>query len=157
MTTAAIKLGLQVCEIKCKDLQKTGWLLCQQHLRARCDIARQKEDKSAILAILAIIKRERDKSFWSWLRFTMGRKKGRSVTSVQEEWAQGGVEEYTTQQTVQDAIFREVHQKRFFLAEEAPICQGELWANLGYLARSQIADEILAGNNAYPPDFDEAK
>ncbi len=33
---------------------------------------------------------------------------------------------------------------------------GRAWANLGYLARSQVADKILASSYVYPPDFDEA-
>ena len=82
MTMSAVRCGLQVCAIKCKDLRKTGWLLRRQHLRARCDAAQEKEDNAALSANLTIIKREQDKSFWCRLRLAMGKKRGRSVTSV---------------------------------------------------------------------------
>ena len=86
----------------------------------------------------------------------MGEKRGRSVTSVQVEHAHGRAEEYTTQEAVQLAIFWEIHQKRFFLAEEAPICQGSIRSDLGYLTRTDVAEEILRGTYPYPPDFNEA-
>lgn len=102
---------LQICSAKCDVLRKTGWLIRRQHLRDRCDEARSREDTVALNRILAIIKREQDKAFWSRLRYKTGKKRGRSVSSVQVERDQGGIIEHTTQESVQSAIFREVHQK----------------------------------------------
>lgn len=149
-------LGLQVCEVKCKDLRKTGWVLRRQHLHSRCNWVHEDNDLPALGKVLAIIHREQDKAFWTRLRFALGKKRGRSVSSVQVESLHGGVEEFTTGEGVQSANFRKEHQKRFFLVESAPICQGQLKDSLGYLARSQTAVEILNSTFAYPPDFDAA-
>ncbi len=43
---------------------------------------------------------------------------------MQVEDGAGGVINYETEESVQEAVFNEVHQKRYNLAEEAPICQG---------------------------------
>ena len=51
---------------------------------------------------------------------------GGGVHSVQVEDAEGNVEVLSTQQEVHDAIWSNIHRKRFFLAEEAPICNGSL-------------------------------
>jgi hypothetical protein len=40
--------------------------------------------------------------------------------------------EHTTQDTVEKTIFSEVHEKRYTLAGEAPICNGELFEDFGY-------------------------
>ena len=156
LTVEEIRTGLRVCKTKCKDLRKTGWLLRRQHLKARCDSARAQEDHLALRNILAIIRRERDKSFWSRLRCALGKKRGRSVSLVQVEQPHSGVQEYTSREGVQEAIFREIHRKRFFLVEEAPICQGTLREDFGYLARLATAEAILEGTYNFTPHFDQA-
>ena len=47
-------------------------------------------------------------------------------------------------------------KKRFFLAEEAPICQGKLRGDFGYCAISPTAKAVLDGTYDYPDDFHEA-
>ena len=42
-----------------------------------------------------------------------------------------------------------------FDSEEAPICQGRLRGDFGYLSISPIAKAILNGSYVYPADFDE--
>jgi hypothetical protein len=68
----------------------------------------------------------------------------------------GRVEEYTSKEGVQSAIFREIHQNWFFLAEEDSICQGALHKVFGYLAQSMMAEKILNGRYNYLPHFDDA-
>ncbi len=47
-------------------------------------------------------------------------------------------------------------KKRFYLAEEAPMCSGPLRGSFGYNAVSPIAKMILDGTFEYPPDLDKA-
>ena len=54
------------------------------------------------------------------------------------------------------AIFENIHNKRFHLAEAAPICNGRLRGEFGYNAISQTAQDILDGTYSFPVDFDEA-
>jgi hypothetical protein len=51
---------------------------------------------------------------------------------MQVEDGAGGVIDYETEEGVQEAIFNEVHWKRYNLAEEAPICQGKKNCVLNY-------------------------
>jgi hypothetical protein len=55
----------------------------------------------------------------------MKKNKGRAVRVVQAELPDGTVQEATTQREVENAIWDEIHGKRFYLAEQAPICKGK--------------------------------
>ena len=68
----------------------------------------------------------------------------------------GLLTENVTQETVQEAIFNNIHQKRFFLAESAPICTGNLRGRFGYNAVTKTAKAILNGKYKYAPEFDQA-
>jgi uncharacterized protein (UPF0332 family) len=65
-------------------------------------------------------------------------------------------DEYTTQETMQEAIWSNIHYKQFYLAEEAPICRGQLRQDFGYNAATRTAADILAGRYTYPEEFDQA-
>jgi hypothetical protein len=56
-----------------------------------------------------------------------------------------------TQESVQEAIFANIHQKRFFLAEAAPICMGGLRGKFGYNAITRTARAILNGTYKFHP------
>jgi hypothetical protein len=73
------------------------------------------------------------------------KKHTRSATSVQVEEQLGLVSEYTTKDTVEEAIFREVHDKRYTMAKEAPICSGKLFDNFGYVANTLVLRAVLDG------------
>ena len=64
--------------------------------------------------------------------------------------------EYTTQEGVQSAIFENIHQKMFYLAEEAPICNGYLQEEFRYNATTPTAQAVLNGTHNYLEDFDKA-
>ena len=64
--------------------------------------------------------------------------------------------EYTTQEGVQSAIFKNIHQKRFYLAEDSLICNGYLREEFGYNSTSPTAQAVLNGTHTYPDDFDMA-
>jgi hypothetical protein len=75
----------------------------------------------------------------------MGRRKGGSVRRVQVRESDGAIREATTQREVEDSIWNEIHGKRFYLAEQAPICQGRLQGDFGYMANTKATREVLAG------------
>jgi len=144
------------CYKKAELLKKTGWLLRRRHLLAKCEEAAERGDGETVKQILALIKREKERAFWGRIRFAFGKKQGRSVSTVQVEDAGGNITEHSGQREVQEAIFSEIHQKRFFLAEQAPICNGWLRDAFGYTATSPVAKAILNGSYIYPHDFDQA-
>ena len=75
----------------------------------------------------------------------MGKSRGGSVRSVQIERDRGAIDEATTQKTVHEAIWDEIHIKRFYLAEQAPICKVSLRGDFGYTALSPTAKKVLEG------------
>jgi hypothetical protein len=64
--------------------------------------------------------------------------------------------EHVTQESVQKAIFDNIHRKRFFLVEAAPACNGPLRGLFGYNANTITAQRILNGTYTFPEDFDRA-
>ncbi len=75
---------------------------------------------------------------------------------MQVEDGAGRVINYKTEESVQDAIFNEVHRKRYNLVEESPSCQGVLRGQFGYISTSPSAQTILDGTYDFPPDIDKA-
>jgi hypothetical protein len=68
----------------------------------------------------------------------------------------GTLTEHATQESVQQAIFDNIHCKWFYLTEAAPACNGQLRRLFGYNATTITAKHILEGNYPYPEDFNEA-
>jgi hypothetical protein len=129
----------------------------QQYLNQCLEAAQDWEDDVAERQILAIIKREKDRAFWRRLNFALGKHiRSQSVRAVQVEGGANGVIGYKTEEGVQEAIFNEVHQKRYNLAEEAPICQGELRSQFGYISTSPTTKMVLDGTYDFPHDMDVA-
>ena len=146
LTVEEIARRLDICKDKLDYFRKNGKHYRRKHLHTRLEEARKREDEEAEKRILEIITRERDRAFWRRLNFAMGKyKKSLSVRCVQSPDGNGGVREHTTQDDVQQAIFDEVHRKRYNMAEEAPICQGNLRGSFGYTARSPAGTAVLAG------------
>ena len=75
----------------------------------------------------------------------MGKSRGGIVQSVPIERDRGAIEEATTQQTVHEAIWDEIHRKRFYLAEQTPICQVSLRGDFEYTACSPTARKLPEG------------
>jgi hypothetical protein len=106
--------------------------------------------------LLGIIKREKERDFWRKLKYTMGKKSGRSVQAVQVEDTEGNIEVLNTQAEIHEAIWSNIHRKRFYLAEEAPICNSPLREIFGYNAGTQAGEEVLSGTYEFEPGFDDA-
>ena len=75
----------------------------------------------------------------------MGKSRCGSVRSVKIERYQGAIEEATTQQKVHEEIWDKIHQKLFYLAEQAPIYQGSLRGDFGYTACSPTEKKSTRG------------
>eukprot|EP00956_Cyclotella_meneghiniana_P022017 scaffold40896_cov41-Cyclotella_meneghiniana.AAC.6 len=101
---------------------------------------------------MAIIQREKERSFWRRMNFAMSKRSGRSVTMVQRETSDGGLEEARTQEEVEHMVWEEIHGKRFYLAEQAPICKGRLRGDFGYMANTNAAKAVLASEYEFPLD-----
>lgn len=57
----------------------------------------------------------------------------------------GTVQELSIQHEVEKAIWTNIHQNCYHLAEEAPICQGQLRGQFGYNAHTPAEKQVLDG------------
>ncbi len=85
------------------------------------------------------------------MNYETRKKRTRSTTLVQIE-----EQESTTKDTVEVAIFREVHDKRYTMAKEAPICSGKLFDDFGYVANTPVSRAVLDGTYRALADADMA-
>ena len=149
-----IRARLEVGKKHCEYYRQHGKRYRRRHLQERLEMAREEDNDEAERQILGSIKRERERAFWRRLRYAMSSRTGGSVQAVQVEDDDGNIEVYSTQEEVHEAIWSNIHRKRFYLAEEAPICSGRLRGEFGYNADTTAGDEILDGTYWYDPDFD---
>jgi hypothetical protein len=158
ITVEEVTLCLKVCTKKCNYFRKHGMQYQRKHLYQCLKKARESKDDEREKEILAIIQREKDRSFWRWLNYVMGKPRAGSVRRVlvENKDQKGALTKNTTQESVQQAIFENIHRKRFFLAESAPICTVKLRGQFGYNAVTRTAKAILDGTYVYPEDFDQA-
>ncbi len=64
--------------------------------------------------------------------------------------------ECMTQETVKQMIFLEIHEKRYTLAGEAPICNGDLFQEFSYTATTPALCTVLDGMYIAPSNSDAA-
>jgi hypothetical protein len=64
--------------------------------------------------------------------------------------------EHTTQDSVKRTIFSKIHEKRYTLAGEAPICNGKLFQDFGYCANIPASRAVLDGTYVAPMTSDVA-
>jgi hypothetical protein len=51
-------------------------------------------------------------------------------------------------------IFSKIHNKQYTMAEEAPICHGQLFEDFGYTANTPALRAVLDGMYVAPQDSD---
>ena len=124
---------IKVCIKQCDYFRKHGQQYWRKHLYKCLQNAKDAEDDLKEKEVLAIIQREKDRSFWRRINYVMGKPHGGSVRRVLTEDGdeEGTLSEHLTEESVTEAIFTNIHRKRFFLAEAAPICSGALRGQFG--------------------------
>jgi len=155
---AELKMWLEVCKERNNYYREHGPQYRKKHLLKRVKVARHEGRDKAATKILAIIQREHDKTFWRKINYSCGKVKEGSPTSVQvpRNGSEDQVDEHTNQATVHEAIWVNIHYKRLYFTEEAPICQGQLRSVFGYNAAMLVAADILEGRYEFPGNFDQA-
>jgi hypothetical protein len=149
-----ITVHLEACRKECAFYQEHGKWFCWRHLENRKRIALEQEDKEAFQKISAIIQREQQQKFWQKLNYVTGKKKTRSKTSIQVEGTHGIIMERTTPETVKQTIFSD--KKRYTLAGEAPIRNGDLFQEFGCTAMTPALHAVLDGTYVAPSNLDAA-
>ena len=119
-------------------------------------MAQDKSNKQAEKRILAIIQNEKDRAQWRRLNYGMRKSFGRSARIVSEKLDNGNIVEHEGQDAVEEAIWSNIHDERFYLAEQAPICQDRLRGEFGYQADTLAARQVLKGTYVYSENFDQS-
>ena len=86
----------------------------------------------------------------------MSLRRSRSVKVVQVENDDGTITDLEGKDVIEKAILSRIHDTRFYLAEQAPICQGTMRGKFGYLAINDASKRFLSGTYHYPAEFDQA-
>ncbi len=121
---------LKACSKMCDYYWKHGHYYRRKHLYSQLDAAREREDEEAASQILAIITREKDKCFWWRMTYALGKPRGGACFWVQVE---------EEEDVLHEAIWDNIHRRRFHLAESAPLCQFPLRGIFGYNAIYQTS------------------
>ena len=93
LTVPEILEKLKHCESQCEYFKRHGKKYRYRHLAKRAQAARDRDDEEVAKKIEAIIKREKERAWWRRLTFVTGKKRSRSVTSVQVDEGKGIVSE----------------------------------------------------------------
>jgi hypothetical protein len=111
ITVEEVTLCLKACAEKCKYFQKYGKEYQRKHLYQCLERAREHKDDNREKEILAMIQREKDRSFWRRVNYIMGKPHAGAVRRVLVENKDqvGTLIENTTQELVQQAIFDNIH------------------------------------------------
>jgi hypothetical protein len=140
-----IYLCLKACVDQCNHFRKNGKYYPRKHLYRQLETTKEKEDEEAERQILAIIQQEKDRSFWWHLNYALGKPRGGACFKVQVEQAEGTVEEISGKEHLHEAIWDNIHRKRFYLAEEASMCSGSLRGTFGYNSVTPTAKAFWRG------------
>jgi hypothetical protein len=111
LTIRKIKMPLKMCITQCDYFRKHGKTYWQKHLYQRLDAAKKKEDEEAAKQILAIIQKEKDKSFWRHLNYALRKPRVEACFKVQVIQGDGTEQEYAEKVQLQEAIWNNIHQK----------------------------------------------
>jgi hypothetical protein len=77
------------------------------------------------------------------MNYALGKLQGGACFKVQVEKEDNRMDEFTDKDDLHQAIWDNIHRKRFILAEDAPLCSGLLCGQFGYNAVSLMAISIL--------------
>ena len=149
-----VRARLKVCKEKCNYFRKHGQKYRTCHLNFRLKIAQDKGDEQSEKRILAILQGEKYRAHWRRLNYGMRKSYGRSARVVSEKNDDGEIVEYEGQKTIEYAIWSNIHDERFYVAEHAPICQDRLRGEFGYQSDTPAARRVLDSTSNYTEDFD---
>ena len=114
LTELEIRGRLRTCKEHCEYYRDHGLPYRRRHLLRRAEVARKEGNEDGAKEILAMIARERQRDFWRSMKAGMQSQSGRSVQAVQVEQDNGEVVEYTNQSDIEEAIWTNIHRRRFF-------------------------------------------
>ena len=153
-TKAEAERAYKLCQREFEQLKPFADLHRSSFVHDLIEIAEASGDKQRAQSLRNMIMQERTRRMWSSIRQAVRKRSGGSVTrvsvNVNGEWV-----EQSTRDAVEGGIMLEL-TKRFRLTESTPLMMGQLQCDLGYLAVTDTAQEVLEGTYQ-PPEGTDAE
>ena len=155
ITQDELNAEFYVCKQNLETLAKNGPYFRLRFLKDLISSARRSGDSSRAMKISGIVQKEAARKRWRRINRSTGKARGALTVRVKVPTCDGGVEEFTTEAGVYGAVSA-VLMERFQSAMAAQCHRGTFFEDIGHLADGPVAQQILEGTYAYPPDLDPA-
>ena len=147
--------GLAYAKAKRKQLKLEAPALRRVQLKTNLLDAITRGDEVQARKLQKKITSERSRKMWFSINRSMKDARGCATMVVQKVMPDGTIVESTSQDNTEKMIFEET-ECRFQLAMDAPISSTDLIHQLGHLADTDIAKQIVEGDFECPEELDEA-
>ena len=154
MTLQEMEEGVRYTKAKKRELRDTATGLRKTHLRECLLKAESSKDEEKAKSVKAVIEREGSKKMWYFINRSQKDTRSAAPHLVQR-MVDGIVQESTTKEETEEFVFEE-NEYRFQLAADAPISKTRLLEQLGYLADTEVAQQIIEGTFEIPDEIDDA-
>jgi hypothetical protein len=142
----------EACLVRLFELEAVAPMLRVEHLSNCYMEAKARGDRKAMMRIREIKTNERLRRRWGGLNWATKPRRGGAPTAIKVKTSDGDVV-YDTRQDVEEQAARRLTD-RFKLARDAPISQGKLFDDIGYLGDTTSTKAILEGTYEFPPEMD---
>eukprot|EP00956_Cyclotella_meneghiniana_P034366 scaffold104037_cov45-Cyclotella_meneghiniana.AAC.3 len=144
---------IEACKARLRDLKSVAPMLRIEHLRDCIHRAKERGDMKAVVRIRQILRNEKLRRRWGGVHKSTKPRRGGAPTSIKVKLPTGDVQ-YDTREDIEEQAGRRLTD-RFQLARDAPICNGALFDEFGYLGDTTSTKAILEGTYEFPPEMDE--
>jgi hypothetical protein len=152
LTDDEVQHRYDACLVRLFELEPVAPMLRVEHLSNCHAEAKARGDRKAMMRIREIKRNERQRRRWGGLNWATKGRRGGAPTAIKVKTPEGDVV-YDTRQEVEEQASRRLTD-RFKLARDAPISQGKLFDDIGYLGDTTATKAILEGTYEFPPDMD---
>ena len=154
LSTAEVEARLVACNQRLLDLRPVAPQLRTSHLRTCLSNAQAKGNERAVRRIKQIMRDERGRKRWKGVRRATTARRGGAPTAIRMQTPDGQPDAfYDSRAEVESNAARRLTD-RFKLARDAPICEGPVFDDIGYLGNTRATRAILEGTYDFPPEMD---
>lgn len=152
LTDEEVQSCISACEQRLEELAPVASMLREEHLRDCYVKAKQAGRVGKAKRILNQMRNEKQRKRWKGVRRSTTPRSGGAPTRIIVN-QQGNDIVYDTREGVEEQAARRLTD-RFKLARDAPISQGQLFDDIGYLGDTSSTRAILEGTYDFPPEMD---
>lgn len=154
LSTTEIETRIAACLQRLRELRPVAPSLRTNHLRTCLDDAKTRGDLKAVRRIKEIMRNERGRKRWKGVKVATGVRRGGAPTAIRVKTDGDGPDAFFDSREEVEANAARKLTSRFKLARDAPICEGPLFDDIGYLGDTATTRSILEGTYDFPPTMD---